>query len=135
MHGQHLGGVAAHVGPGLGNGGEHNLVQNLAAPVHISKLADHRIEKVEDACKIGDMMWVKVTDMDEKGRVNLSHKDAVREISREQTSAKASSKEQILFFIIPPSFYRSIEVCPICCFCEGNLNTPEKASVFLGMTW
>ncbi|MFR1421952.1 MAG: polyribonucleotide nucleotidyltransferase, partial [Dysosmobacter sp.] len=30
--------------------------------VHISKLADHRIEKVEDACKIGDMMWVKVTD-------------------------------------------------------------------------
>ena len=33
--------------------------------VHISKLADHRIEKVEDACKIGDMMWVKVTDIDE----------------------------------------------------------------------
>ena len=41
--------------------------------VHISKLADHRIEKVEDACKVGDMMWVKVTDIDEKGRVNLSH--------------------------------------------------------------
>ncbi|SFP47127.1 polyribonucleotide nucleotidyltransferase, partial [Oscillibacter sp. PC13] len=32
--------------------------------VHISKLADHRIEKVEDACKIGDMMWVKVTEID-----------------------------------------------------------------------
>ena len=48
--------------------------------VHISKLADHRIEKVEDACKIGDMMWVKVTDIDEKGRVNLSHIDAIREI-------------------------------------------------------
>ena len=32
--------------------------------VHISKLADHRIEKVEDACKVGDMMWVKVTDID-----------------------------------------------------------------------
>ena len=46
--------------------------------VHISKLADHRIEKVEDACKIGDMMWVKVTDIDEKGRVNLSHKDAMQ---------------------------------------------------------
>ena len=49
--------------------------------VHISKLADHRIEKVEDACKIGDMMWVKVTEIDEKGRVNLSHKDAMREIA------------------------------------------------------
>ena len=48
--------------------------------VHISKLADHRIEKVEDACKVGDMMWVKVTDIDEKGRVNLSHKDAMKEI-------------------------------------------------------
>ena len=34
--------------------------------VHISKLADKRIEKVEDACKIGDMMWVKVTDIDER---------------------------------------------------------------------
>ena len=52
--------------------------------VHISKLADHRIEKVEDACKIGDMMWVKVTDIDEKGRVNLSHKDAVREIKAKE---------------------------------------------------
>ena len=43
--------------------------------VHISKLA---------ACKIGDMMWVKVTDIDEKGRVNLSHKDAMREIAAKE---------------------------------------------------
>ena len=56
--------------------------------VHISKLADHRIEKVEDACKIGDMMWVKVTDIDEKGRVNLSHKDAVREIAAKEASGE-----------------------------------------------
>ena len=56
--------------------------------VHISKLADHRIEKVEDACKIGDMMWVKVTDIDEKGRVNLSHKDAVREIKAKEAKGE-----------------------------------------------
>lgn len=56
--------------------------------VHISKLADHRIEKVEDACKIGDMMWVKVTDIDEKGRVNLSHKDAMREIAAEEANGE-----------------------------------------------
>ena len=48
--------------------------------VHISKLADKRIEKVEDACKVGDMMWVKVTEIDEKGRVNLSYKDALKAI-------------------------------------------------------
>jgi len=54
--------------------------------VHISKLADHRIEKVEDACKIGDMMWVKVTEIDEKGRVNLSHKDAVKEIEAKKAA-------------------------------------------------
>ena len=56
--------------------------------VHISKLADHRIEKVEDACKIGDMMWVKVTDIDEKGRVNLSHKDAMREIAAKEANGE-----------------------------------------------
>ena len=38
--------------------------------VHISKLADHRVEKVEDVVNVGDMIWVKVTDIDDKGRVN-----------------------------------------------------------------
>ena len=56
--------------------------------VHISKLADHRIEKVEDACKIGDMMWVKVTEIDEKGRVNLSHKDAMKEIKAKEAAGE-----------------------------------------------
>ena len=55
--------------------------------VHISKLANHRVAKVEDVVNIGDMIWVKVTDIDEKGRVNLSHKDALREI-REQQAQK-----------------------------------------------
>ena len=54
--------------------------------VHISKLADKRIEKVEDACKVGDMMWVKVTEIDEKGRVNLSHKDAMKEIRAKEAA-------------------------------------------------
>ncbi|MEL4861657.1 polyribonucleotide nucleotidyltransferase [Pseudoflavonifractor phocaeensis] len=48
--------------------------------VHISKLADHRVEKVEDVVNIGDMIWVKVTEIDEKGRVNLSYKDALKEM-------------------------------------------------------
>ena len=56
--------------------------------VHISKLADKRIEKVEDACKVGDMMWVKVTEIDEKGRANLSHKDAMKEIRAKEAAGE-----------------------------------------------
>jgi len=56
--------------------------------VHISKLADHRIEKVEDACKVGDMMWVKFMEIDEKGRWNLSHKDAMREIAAKEAAGE-----------------------------------------------
>ena len=59
--------------------------------VHISKLSDHRIEKVEDACKVGDMMWVKFMEIDEKGRWNLSHKDAMKEIA-----AKEAAGEKIM---------------------------------------
>ena len=56
--------------------------------VHISKLADKRIEKVEDACKVGDMMWVKFMEIDEKGRWNLSHKDAMKEIRAKEAAGE-----------------------------------------------
>ena len=48
--------------------------------VHISKLAEKRIEKVEDAVNVGDMIWVKFMEIDEKGRWNLSRRDALEEI-------------------------------------------------------
>ena len=57
--------------------------------VHISKLADRRVEKVEDVVNIGDMIWVKVTDIDEKGRVNLSYKDALKEIKAKQAAGES----------------------------------------------
>lgn len=57
--------------------------------VHISKLADHRVEKVEDVVNIGDMIWVKVTDIDEKGRVNLSYKDALKEIKAKKAAGES----------------------------------------------
>ena len=56
--------------------------------VHISKLADHRVNKVEDVVNIGDMIWVKVTDIDEKGRVNLSYKDALKEIKARKAAGE-----------------------------------------------
>ena len=49
--------------------------------IHISKLENHRVEKVEDVLNVGDMTWVKVTEIDEKGRVNLSRKDALKELA------------------------------------------------------
>ena len=55
-----------------------NLTANKDGMVHISKMADHRIEKVEDAVNVGDMVYVKVMEIDDKGRINLSMKD-VRE--------------------------------------------------------
>ncbi|MGM9618784.1 MAG: polyribonucleotide nucleotidyltransferase [Oscillospiraceae bacterium] len=56
--------------------------------VHISKLAENRIEKVEDAVSVGDMIWVKFMEIDEKGRWNLSRKDALKEIKALQAEEK-----------------------------------------------
>ncbi|MBI1869952.1 MAG: polyribonucleotide nucleotidyltransferase [Chlamydiae bacterium] len=47
--------------------------------VHISQLADHRVQKVEDILKVGDTVMVKVTEIDERGRINLSRKAALAE--------------------------------------------------------
>ena len=48
-----------------------------------------RVEKVEDVLNIGDMVWVKVTDIDDKGRVNLSYKDAIKEIKAKQAAGES----------------------------------------------
>ena len=47
--------------------------------VHISKLEKHRVERVEDVVNVGDMVWVKVIEIDDKGRINLSRKDVKEE--------------------------------------------------------
>jgi len=47
--------------------------------VHISKLDNKRVAKVEDVCKVGDRMLVKVIEIDKQGRINLSRKDAIEE--------------------------------------------------------
>ena len=47
--------------------------------VHISKLEKHRVERVEDVVNVGDRVWVKVIEIDDKGRINLSRKDVKEE--------------------------------------------------------
>ena len=47
---------------------------------HISKLDNKRVEKVEDVVKPGDEIVVKVVEIDQQGRINLSRKDALADI-------------------------------------------------------
>jgi len=51
--------------------------------VHISKLENRRVEKVEDVLNLGDMTWVKFMGFDEKGRANFSRKDALKELENQ----------------------------------------------------
>ncbi len=55
------------------------LVPGKDGMVHIKDLEFKRTEKVEDVLNVGDWTWVKVTEIDDRGRVNLSRKDAVKE--------------------------------------------------------
>ena len=52
--------------------------------VHISKLDKSRVEKVEDVVSIGDEIVVKVMEIDDQGRINLSRKDALADIAAKQ---------------------------------------------------
>ncbi|MDA8330326.1 MAG: polyribonucleotide nucleotidyltransferase [Candidatus Dormibacteraeota bacterium] len=49
--------------------------------VHISQLAEQRVNRVEDVVNIGDEIMVKVTEIDDRGRVNLSRKLAISELA------------------------------------------------------
>jgi polyribonucleotide nucleotidyltransferase len=51
--------------------------------IHISELADFRVKRVEDVVKVGDMVWAKCIGIDDKGRVKMSRKAAMKEKSEE----------------------------------------------------
>jgi polyribonucleotide nucleotidyltransferase len=53
--------------------------------VHISELADFRVKRTEDVAKVGDMIWVKCIGIDDKGRVKLSRKAALKERAEAET--------------------------------------------------
>ena len=53
------------------------LFPGVDALVHISKLSAERVNKVEDVVSVGDEILVKVTEIDQQGRINLSRKDAL----------------------------------------------------------
>ncbi|HEY2712292.1 MAG TPA: polyribonucleotide nucleotidyltransferase [Chthoniobacterales bacterium] len=61
--------------------------------VHISELADFRVRRVEDVAKIGEMIWVKCIGIDDKGRVKLSRKAALKERGEVETGAPMGDVE------------------------------------------
>ena len=60
------------------------ILPNKEGLVHISKLAKERVEKVEDVVSIGDEILVKVTEIDNQGRINLSRKDAIADEQKKE---------------------------------------------------
>lgn len=62
--------------------------------VHISELADFRVRRTEDVCKIGDEMIVKCVSVDEKGRVRLSRRAAMAELSQASGGAQSEGSEE-----------------------------------------
>ena len=68
------------------------LVPGKDGMLHISKLANHRVEKVEDVLSIGDEIEVKVSEIDSQGRVNLIRNDMVYERQPQQHSGERSER-------------------------------------------
>ncbi|NLB89541.1 MAG: polyribonucleotide nucleotidyltransferase [Syntrophomonadaceae bacterium] len=69
-------GAFVEIIPGvLGNPGKEGLV-------HISQLAEERVEKVNDVVDIGDQILVKVTEIDKQGRINLSRKAVLKNTTK-----------------------------------------------------
>ncbi len=57
------------------------VLPNQDGLVHISKLTDHRVERVEEVANVGDEIVVKATEVDSQGRLNLSRQAAIEELT------------------------------------------------------
>ncbi|MBV8444654.1 MAG: S1 RNA-binding domain-containing protein, partial [Candidatus Dormibacteraeota bacterium] len=55
--------------------------------VRIGNLAEHHVDKVEDVVNIGDEIMVKVIEIDDRGRINLSRKEAIRDLTKQNVEA------------------------------------------------
>ena len=66
-----------------------NLFGNTDGLLHISKISHHRVNKVEDVLKLGDIIDVKVTEIDNKGRINVSAKALLPKPKTEEEKTEA----------------------------------------------
>lgn len=61
---------------------------------HISELSDSYVKNVEDACKVGDLIPVKLLSIDDQGRFKLSRKAALADINKAEKPAKVESPKK-----------------------------------------
>ena len=57
------------------------VLPNQDGLVHVSRLTDHRVERVEEVVNVGDEIMVKAIEIDSQGRLNLSRQDALDDLS------------------------------------------------------
>ena len=68
------------------------ILPNKEGLVHISKLDIKRVEKVEDIVNVGDEILVKVTEIDQQGRINLSRRDALMDMEKKEKEAAKTAE-------------------------------------------
>ena len=81
--------------------------------LHISEIQEERTKEVEDVLKLGDQIFVKVIEIDNQGRVNLSRKVVIKEEkeraeqannNRETRFSPKSAKIGFFYFPVSPKF-------------------------------
>ena len=72
-----------------------NLFPGTDGLLHVSKISHERVEKVEDVLKVGDVVKVKVTEIDDRGRVNVSAKALLPKPKKEEEKASEEKQNEI----------------------------------------
>jgi polyribonucleotide nucleotidyltransferase len=80
------------------------VLPNQDGLVHISKLTDHRVERVEEVVNVGDEIVVKAVEVDSQGRLNLSRQAAIEELTSkgEPIDEKISAEAMAAALASPP---------------------------------
>jgi polyribonucleotide nucleotidyltransferase len=80
------------------------VLPNQDGLVHISKLTDHRVERVEEVANVGDEIVVKATEVDSQGRLNLSRQAAIEELTEkgEPIEEKIDKEAMAVALASPP---------------------------------
>jgi polyribonucleotide nucleotidyltransferase len=81
------------------------VLPNQDGLVHISKLSDHRVERVEEVVNVGDEIVVKATEVDSQGRLNLSRQAAIEELTAkgEPIEEKIDKEVMAAALALPPA--------------------------------
>ena len=71
-----------------------NLFGNVDGLCHVSQLANERVNQPKDVVKLGQILKVRVTEIDEKGRVNVSHKEFAPKVEKKPVEKKETKVEE-----------------------------------------